>query len=306
MSGSGMLDLRGPVLAGAVATLALAGAGWALGDGVRIARGHALADVRQVEHEVEAVRHTGGRISRVFVTQGQSVAGGELLATVDGGDIDAEIAVLKSQSATAQLMLESIRRETQAFHAMLEQGLVSRERVVSLETQAAHLERRSAEVLARIAEASRRLARVEIRAPAAGVIGAMDGLAVGRLTEAGEKLAEILPDPRRLIVEARLPASRLDAVELTGTVTVWPGTAAWIDPRPRTARVVWIAPEATGGGSTSTSAVRLELEPLPVAGSASATLPLEGARIVLPVRGRQLWEQLLEPLRRVAGNAHHA
>jgi hypothetical protein len=302
MSRRRSLDVRGPVRISAIALLALACAGWAALDGMRPAGGFALADIRAVAHEPQAVRHPGGRIARVLVTAGQRVSAGDLLAILESGDIDAAITALRAEAETTRLMLDSVGRETKAFQAMLDQGLVTRDKVAALEARAAELERRSAQVLEQITEAGRRLKEVEIRAPVAGVVGSVDGLAAGRVVAAGERLAEIVPDALRPMVEARVPVDLLHAISPARELTLWPGTRAWLVLTPRTARVVWVAPAPDGVGAEASHIVRLEIEPGPAGSPALADTSLAGARIVLPRADRPLWQQLIDPLRRVAGN----
>lgn len=303
MSGAGSLDIRVPALAGLAVLAGTLGGAWLAASRMPFAAGFTIVDVRLADRTVHAVPHVGGPIAKVLVGPGQRVAAGDLLATVEAGDLDARIATLKAQSRAAQLHLESVRREAHAFNAMLEQRLVSRGRVAALEDQVAALEREAAGVIARAQEAERLLERVEIRTPVAGTVRSVAGLVVGRAPKAGETVAEITPAPDRLVLEGRLTGPQARAAGPGTEVRVWPAALGSSALRPLTGKITWISPAAgtrDADGKTPRLA-RLELQTTAAAPGQlelAAGLP---AVAVLATGRRSLLQQLLDPLRRVAG-----
>ena len=295
------LRLRGPVVAGASVLSGMLGAAALWAGIVPFNDAFVTVDARLADRTIHAVRHDGGIIGKVHVVTGQRVAAGDLLASIDAGDIDAKIAQLKTQADAAGLQLESVRREAQAFNVMLEQRLVSRTKVSALESQLTELERESSTVVARIADAERQLARVEIRTPVAGVVQSMPGLVVGRSLAAGETLAQIAPDPDRIVVEAALLPQQVSAATVGAEARIWLDTLAWRDGKQFSGQLTWLASEPS---KDNRRAARFEVA---VDGSATdangKTALASGTRAVIVLRTgkRTIVQQLFDPIRRTAG-----
>lgn len=295
------LRLRGPVVAGASVLSGVLGAA-ALGAAiVPFNDGFVTVDARLADRAIHAVRHDGGVIGKVHVAAGQRVAAGDLLASIDAGDIDARIAQMKAQADAVGLQLESVRREAQAFNVMLEQRLVSRAKVISLEQQVAELERETSTVVARIADAERQLARVEIRTPFAGIVQSMPGLVAGRTLAAGETLARIAPDPDRIVVEAALLPLQVSAATVGAEARIWLDALVWRDGKQFSGHLTWLASEPS---KDNRRAARFEVA---VDGSDKdvdgKTALASGTRAVIVLRTgkRTIVQQLFDPVRRTAG-----
>ena len=300
----------GPLLAAIAGIGAIGGLGWFAADQLAIADGYVIVQARMAEDRTYPVQHVGGRIADVHAVVGKSVAAGELLATVDAGDVDARIGALKGEAQASQLRLDVVRREAQAFEVLQQQKLVARERVEALERKLAELEQENAGVLARVAEADSRLALVEIRSPIAGIVHSMDGLVAGRDVRPGEKLAEIAGNPGGMILEAVLTAAQAGAVSAGRDVRIWPEPAGWRDGRGFSGRIVSLAvvsspssmlpsSRLTGGPVAHIARVEVDAQQAAVLGAAVAT---RGGRTRITIRTgtRPAIQQFLEPFRGIA------
>ncbi len=292
----------GPLLAAIAGVGALGGLFWIALDRLAVAEGYVIVQARVGDDRVHPVQHVGGRITQVHAVVGQPVAGGELLATVDAGDVDVRIAELKVQAQTSQMRLDVVRREVQAFEVLEQQQLVARARVEELERKLADLERENAGVLARVAEADGHLALVEIRSPVAGMVHSMDGLVTGRDVRPGEKLAEIAGNPGGVILEAMLTAGQAGAVSARRDVRIWPELAAWRDGRGFVGRLVSLtvapSPSSTTSGGPLTHIARVEVAAPEAAALVAAIMPF-GSQARISIRTGPLFavQQLLEPLK---------
>lgn len=153
--------------AGAVAAVTLHRVGDRAAPVLRVASGTV-----RLRRETPLAFLTAGRVQSVRVREGDVVAAGQLLATLDRTAVDAN--VLAADARAAQAASELARQQ-----ALLRQGWVSKARV------------EQAEAAARAAEADRRSARfaqayASIRAPVAGII-------LARPAEPGQMLAAGTP-----------------------------------------------------------------------------------------------------------------
>jgi len=132
---------------------------------------HATGTVR-LRRETPLAFLAGGRVQSVLVREGDRVAAGQLLASLDRTAIDAAAAAADSRAGQAMAELDRQR-------ALLQQGWVSKARV------------EAAEAAARAAEADRTAARFEQRF--AVIAAPADGIVLGRLAEPGQTLAAAAP-----------------------------------------------------------------------------------------------------------------
>lgn len=270
----------------------------------------AVVQARPLSEQMQGVHHPGGTISKVFTAVGKPVAGGELLATVDAGDVDRRIEELKSEARAAQLRLEALRREAQAFDVMQREHLIDRARMTELEKKVADLERETTGFLAQIAEADSRLGLVEIRAPSAGVVHSMSGLAVGREIRTGETVAEIALAPGTVILESALSVREArDAAK--GPVRVWRSLASWRDGQFVEGKLVAIVSRQSleAGFDRPAYIARIEIDAAQASRlSTEAGAPAGGLLVSIPLGQRRAMQQVIEilgPLKRLAELASH-
>ncbi len=179
----------------------------------------------------------GGRVTQVLVDPGQSVGKGQVLARIDRSVQIQQVAQLaasiRSAEADAALAAADLRRA----QALVDKGFISK---ADIDKRVATRDGTLAKVTlakAQLAESNARLNRLDVRAPAAGLI-------LSRSVEAGQivspgsgglfRLAEggIL-EMRALVAEqdlARLKPGMAANVTPVGSTTSYPGKVWLVDP----------------------------------------------------------------------------
>lgn len=112
----------------------------------------------------------GGQVARVNVEPGQWVAAGQVLATIDRAVQTQQIAQLEAQLRVAQADADLAQSELRRAEALVERGFVSR---ADIERRTAQRDAAAAQVRvaqASLAETRARTGRLDIRAPAAGLV----------------------------------------------------------------------------------------------------------------------------------------
>ena len=126
------LSARGPVLLGSVTLALLAAAliGWGIGtdiEGAIVAPGQL-----QVESNRQIVQHPdGGVVASIAVTEGQRVAAGDLLLSLDGSLLHSELAIVEGQlyeSQARRARLEAERDDAAAVTIPADLAAIARER----------------------------------------------------------------------------------------------------------------------------------------------------------------------------------
>ena len=227
-------------------------------EGVIVATG-SLAARREMP---VGVAGEGGQVARVLVEPGQWVAAGQTLATIDRQVQTQQIAQLEAQVRVAQANAHLAQAQLDRAQALVDRGFVSR---ADIDQRTATRDAANAQVRvaqASVAETRARTGRLDIRAPAAGLVltrGVEPGQVVSsgsgvlfRIARGGEMelLAQVSEtDFANLAVGARA------TVTPVGSETGFPGQI-WqlspvIDPQSRqgTARIaVAYAPGIRPGG----------------------------------------------------------
>lgn len=186
----------------------------------------------------------GGQIERVLVEPGQSVRAGQVLATINRSVQAQTAAQLAAQIEVARADLQLAENNLQRAQSLVGRGFISR---ADLDQKRATRDAAAARVRVAIAQlgATRaQIGRLDIRAPAAGivltrsveagqVVGAGSG-ALFRIAAGGEmELLARLPQSDL----ARIPVGAVARVTPVGSTNVYPG-AVWqvapvIDPQSR-------------------------------------------------------------------------
>jgi membrane fusion protein (multidrug efflux system) len=152
-----------------------------------------------------------GRIAEIRFAEGQRVARGALLATLDASEVKAQLA-----SAMAQAKLDAQRLER--AEDLYQKNFISRQALDEARSNAA----RSA---ALVREVEAKLAKTEMRAPFAGVVG-LRQVSEGAVVAAGTDIAR-LEKIDQLKLDFRVPesfVSRLRAGQpVKVAVDAWPG-----------------------------------------------------------------------------------
>ena len=296
------LNIRGPVYCGLLVVAVFFGGGIGGATIAPIDKGISLSGNIIVEQKVQAIQHQkGGPVGRVHVAEGQDVAIGQVLVTLDTQALDQQITALKSQAQAAARQLDLIRQEALTMTDMADRKLAARSKVLNLERQVAEIEKETAGFIARIAIAEQDLARAEIRAPVAGRVLSLAVHGPGAMVQPGATVLEITPQTDRLVVEGRLSQIHIDDIKHGMAAKVWLTGSTWRDSRPISAKLAWVSPDSVEDKRTGAFyfVARIELEETRTEVSRRVALhPGQRTDILLLTGERTLLDHMLDPLLR--------
>ncbi len=186
----------------------------------------------------------GGRISAIYADIGDRVGAGAILAKVSTDVLRPQIDQLAASLEEARANAELAKADLERAQSVADTGAISREELDRRRATAATASARAKVVAAQLREAKARLARSDIRAPAAGVI-LMRSAELGQIASpGGQPLFHIARNGevelRGQIAEQDMPKVRVGQevnVKLTGVTETFPGKiwqlGAVIDSRTR-------------------------------------------------------------------------
>ena len=240
---------RNLIIAAVVALLAVLGAGWAFSRGGdpaagpgAAAKGEAqlptvtvIAPGRQTVDRVLSATGTlaarrelpvgvageGGLVTRVLVEPGQWVGAGQVLATVDRSVQAQTIAQLAAQVNVARSDAELAQGELDRARALVDRGFISKadvqRRTATRDAAAARVKVAQAAV----AEQRARTGRLDIRAPAAGLILTRQ-VEPGQIVGQGSGVMFRMAQGGQMEMQARLAESDLAGLSVGARATVTP------------------------------------------------------------------------------------
>ncbi|KGM54461.1 RND transporter [Lysobacter arseniciresistens ZS79] len=214
-------------------------------------------DVRAREESPLSFR-VGGKIVERMVDVGDHVSRGDVLATLDAGDLQARARAARAQLAAAEAELARARADQARFAALAQDRLVSRSAVDAQNAAATAAQGQVDAARAELEVAGNQAGYSQLRANADGVIAARH-VEAGQVVGAGQPVFTLAADGAREVVFA-VPEGTVDAIRPGQAVQVelwshpdkrWPGrvreVAPMADPASRTfaARAVVDAPAGT-------------------------------------------------------------
>ncbi|MEQ9447069.1 MAG: efflux RND transporter periplasmic adaptor subunit [Rhodospirillaceae bacterium] len=173
---------------------------------LRVVYEEAYTFEQQYAGRVEAQRETrlaferAGLVTDVRVEEGQSVAGGDVIATMDIEQLQAQRDRLEADRANAQAQLDLARLTTDRQGALAKEGFSSTQRFDDARLSASALEASVASITAAIRSIDIDIEKSVLRAPYDGVVGArfVDD---GTVINAGSAVADVLETG---VVQARI------------------------------------------------------------------------------------------------------
>jgi HlyD family secretion protein len=304
------LDIRGPVLCGLFVAAIFFGGGVGAASFAPIDKGVPLGGNIIVESKIQAIQHQkGGAVGRIHVVDGQEVAAGQILVSLDTQTLDQQIKAMNAQAQAAARQLDLIRQEAATMGELADRKLAARSKVSSLERQVAEVEKEVASLSARISIAEQDLARSEIRSPVAGHVLSVAVHGTGAIVQPGATVIEVVPQTDRLVVEGRLPLMNIENVKHGMEAKVWLTGLNWRDSRPLEARLAWVSPDSVEDKRTGVSyfVARIELaEPRAEIAKRFALHPGQRTEILLLTGRRTLLEHVIDPLLRNINRAFRA
>ena len=200
----------------------------------------------------------GGKLVERRVDVGDHVKQGDVLATLDAGDLQARARAARAQLAAAEAELGRARADRARFATLADQQLVSRSTMDAQDAATVAAQGQVDAARAELQVAGNQAGYSQLRAPADGVI-AMRQAEAGEVVGAGQPVFTLAADGRREVVFA-VPEGAIDTIKPGQAVQVelwshlgkrWPGRVREIapaaDPASRTfaARATIDAPAGT-------------------------------------------------------------
>jgi multidrug efflux pump subunit AcrA (membrane-fusion protein) len=304
------LDIRGPVACGIAVALLFFGGGIGAASIAPIDKGIPLGGNIIVESKVQTIQHhKGGAVGHVHIAEGQEVAAGQLLVSLDTQALDQQITAMKAQAQAAARQLELIRQEALTMADLADRKLAARSKVSSLERQVAEVEKEAAGLRARISIAEQDLLRTEIRSPVAGQVLSLAVHGSGAILQPGGTVLEIVPQTDRLVVEGRLAPLHIESIKQGMTAKVWLTGLNWRDGRPLPAKLSWVSADSVEDKRTGATyfIARIELSESRAEIAKRFTLhPGQRTEILLLTGERTLLEHVIDPLLRNINRAFRA
>ncbi len=183
------------------------------------------------------VNGDGGRVTQVLVEPGQSVAKGQVLARIDSSVQVQQSASLAASIRSAEADAALADAELRRAEALVSKGFISKADIDRKTATRDGARAKVAVARAQYAESNARLARMDVRAPAAGLVLARS-VETGQVVSPGSgalfRIAEggVL-EMRALVAEqdmARLRPGQPAGVTPTGSTTEYRGSIWLIDP----------------------------------------------------------------------------
>ncbi len=213
----------------------------------------------------------GGRISARRVELGQRVSRGDVLATLDPADFKLSAAAAAAQLDAAQIERNQQRADIKRFEDLHRQGFISGAELERNRAQRDAAEARFAQAAALADVSTNQAAYTTLRAPAAGVVSAIDA-EVGQVVTSGQSVVRIALVGDKEVAIA-IPEARLEQLRSTGPVRV----ALWAHEAELTGRIREIAPIADPATRTYAARVTLLDPPADVALGMTATVRFAAA-----------------------------
>lgn len=193
-------------------------------------------EIRAREESPLSFRVAGKLVER-RVDIGDHVRRGDVLATLDAGDLQARARAARAQLAAAQAELGRARADRARFAALAEQQLVSRSTMDAQDAAAVAAQGQVDAARAELEVAGNQAAYSQLRAPADGVIAARQAEA-GEVVGAGQPIYTLAADGRREVAFA-VSEGAIDTIKPGQAVQVelwsapgqrWPGIVREVAP----------------------------------------------------------------------------
>ncbi|MEQ1576455.1 MAG: HlyD family efflux transporter periplasmic adaptor subunit [Hyphomicrobium sp.] len=302
------LDVRFPCLAGAVAVAAFIAAGLSGAIYAPFDKSIGLPGKIVAQSAVKSVAYPrAGSIAQVNVSEGQHVAMGDVLLTLNTQDLQEQIAALKAQSEAAVRQLDLIRAEAATSLDLLERKLAPKSRVLQLQRQVEDVTKEAAGLTSRIAMMQAELDQSAVRAPIPGKVLSTGAARRGAAVQPGAIAMEIVPDDDHLVVEGRLTPQQAAYLKPGMAAKVWLSETDGRDSKLLPAKLAWISSETSEDSLTGQRyvAARVELDQIRAGFAKSIALrPGMRAGILLMTGQRTVLGQLADPLMRRLSQAY--
>lgn len=141
---------------------------------------------RVVASATAAVRpQVGGVVTQVFVREGQQIAAGDTIATIDAATYQADVAVAEASVVSVEAQLPTAQAKVDRYLVLVSSGGISQAELDTAQLELAQAKAALAGAEAQLNVARLTLERSTITAPISGIVGAVD-VQVGSLLTANQ------------------------------------------------------------------------------------------------------------------------
>ena len=179
--------------------------------------GPTISGALAAEREADVRAEVGGSVMSVSAEQGQRVSAGAVLARIDDTALRDQYLSARAAVRTAEESEGLARRNAERSSRLAQAGAVADRDLEQARASATNAAGMLADARARLATASKQLARATIRAPFAGIVSERKASA-GDVVQPGAQLFTVI-DPSSLRLEASVPAGELGAIHVGSTVS---------------------------------------------------------------------------------------
>ncbi len=202
-----------------------------------------LAGLVTVESNRKTVQHlTGGIIKSIDTHEGDRVAAGTTLLTLDISAQSAEASVLRNQmtglssqskgmhQAIPQLRAQiiSLSNELRQLEPLVQEELYPRNnyaekqrqlsqlntQLINAQTDVLQIQSKAGELRDRLAQLNTEMARANITAPVSGNVIGLNVHTIGGVIAPGSHILDLVPENDKLIIEAQIPTHLIEVVHV--------------------------------------------------------------------------------------------
>lgn len=176
-------------------------------DSALVVSGPSFSGQLTAENSATVRSQVSGTVERTYVEEGQEVASGARLLSIDAAAIRDAAQSARSAVQSAQAAATLAQRNLERSQALQRAGAVAQRDLETAKAAAENADAALAEAKSRLATAEKNLANTEPRSPFRGVVSERS-VNQGDVVQPGTELVTVV-DPRSLRLEGSVPASAL-------------------------------------------------------------------------------------------------
>ncbi len=164
--------------------------------------------------------YDGGIVKEIMVREGSLVKEGDILLKLDGVGAQEELNKTNIATLSLERSAETAREVFDIQEVLKQQGVSSHVRYLEAKQALNQVESDLAQQKEMQSRWQARVERLEVRAPATGLVKGLKVNTLGEVVKSGEPLMEIVPTAEQLVVEARIFPSDIGRVRVGQPVKV--------------------------------------------------------------------------------------
>ncbi len=186
-----------------------------------------------VNSNKKSVQHLeGGIVAKILVKDGQQVAAGQILLTLDTTQTRGKADLHRNRLASLANQLKTVVEELTTVEELLKKGNTTRPRLLALQRKKAELDGEIADNKTQLKVAEDAIARADLKSPLAGTVVDLKVHTAGGVIRAGDTLMMIVPKDDPLVIEAQIDLNDIDVVRpgLLAHVRLTPYNMRYVPP----------------------------------------------------------------------------